>query len=159
MMCFLEVEKENRFTAVRQPLRDMQRILHNLVEEPAADDSAPMGARRNLSDTVDAFFAMSHLRIDGLVSWRDQLALLKARMSGEDGQARGTEEKEMVGYLEQLIARYDHRIGRCDIVLQGSSLAHQIVRLLHSVLLYFFVPYFSLPPLCYVMLPGFGIRH
>ncbi|KXX75724.1 hypothetical protein MMYC01_207797 [Madurella mycetomatis] len=117
IMAFLEVEKDKRFKEVRTAVREMQTVIHDLANEPMGETPS---ARRNLNKTVDLYFVVHHLRTDGLVAWRDQLKMLRERFA-----ASGSDE-EMVEYLDQLVARYDHRIGRCDMVLQGASLAYQM---------------------------------
>lgn len=112
---FLEVEKEKRFHDVRRAVRNMQTVIHELTKESLEAPSA----RRKLNETVDFYFVVHHLRTDGLVSWRDQLKLLR-------GQLDTAEHRDMVLYLDQQVSRYDHRIGRCDMVLQGASLACQM---------------------------------
>lgn len=134
IMAFLEVEKEKRFTEVRKAVREMQDVIHGLASEPVGDHPS---ARRSLNKTVNLYFVVHHLRTNGLVAWRDQLKLLRERfLAGpvgrrEEGGQGGNDDDDaamMVEYLDQLIARYDHRIGRCDMVLQGASLAYQMVR-------------------------------
>ncbi|KAK3349557.1 hypothetical protein B0T25DRAFT_548409 [Lasiosphaeria hispida] len=116
VVSFLEIEKERRFHQVRNTVREMQTVLHELAREPVTE--AP-SARRKLNQTVNLYFVVHHLRTDGLVSWRDQLKMLRDQLvSGAD--------KDMAMYLEQQVYRYDHRIGRCDMVLQGVSLAYQM---------------------------------
>jgi hypothetical protein len=113
---FVEVEKEKRFHSVRETVREMQTVIHDLAKEPMKAPSA----RQKLNETVNLYFVVHHLRTDGLVSWRDQLKLLREQLCQKG------EEPNMVMYLDQQIARYDHRIGRCDMVLQGASLAYQM---------------------------------
>ncbi|GAB1314523.1 hypothetical protein MFIFM68171_04733 [Madurella fahalii] len=117
IMAFLEVEKAKRFEEVRVAVRDMQKVIHDLAREPMGGVPS---ARRHLKETVDLYFVVHHLRTDGLVAWRDQLKMLRERFAA-DGS-----DDDMVEYLDQLVARYDHRIGRCDMVLQGASLAYQM---------------------------------
>ncbi|KAK5662161.1 hypothetical protein OQA88_8066 [Cercophora sp. LCS_1] len=111
LVAFLEVEKEIRFTAVRRTVRNMQEVIHKLAHEQTGDPSA----RRKLNKTVELYFEVQHLRTDGLVAWREQLRMLGTKVDGE-----------LKTYLEQLGARYDHRAGRCEMVLQGAGLAYQM---------------------------------
>ncbi|KAK0649011.1 hypothetical protein B0T16DRAFT_124709 [Cercophora newfieldiana] len=115
IVSFLEVEKEKRFHEVRKAIREMQTVIHELAEEPMEAPSA----RQKLNQTVNLYFIVHHLRTDGLVSWRDQLKLIREQL-----HKAGNEDTVM--YLDQEVARYDHRIGRCDMVLQGASLAYQM---------------------------------
>jgi len=116
VVSFLEVEKERRFHQVRKTVREMQTVLHEVSQEPVTE--AP-SARRKLNQTVNLYFVVHHLRTDGLVAWRDQLKLLRDQLTV-------VTDKDMAMYLEQQVSRYDHRIGRCDMVLQGASLAYQM---------------------------------
>jgi hypothetical protein len=115
VVSFLEVEKEKRFHEVRDTVRKMQTVIHALGNEPVEAPSA----RQKLNQTVNLYFVVHHLRTDGLVSWRDQLKMLRE-------QFHGAGDQNMVMYLDQQVSRYDHRIGRCDMVLQGASLAYQM---------------------------------
>ena len=119
IMAFLEIESQKRFDQVRGSVRDMQTTIHNLALETESGRVQPT-SRRKLNKTVELYFEVHHLKNDGLVSWRDQLQLLiNCIPSGRDDV--------LLEYLQQLVARYDHRIGRCDMVLQGASLAYQMV--------------------------------
>ncbi|KAK0725057.1 hypothetical protein B0H67DRAFT_120625 [Lasiosphaeris hirsuta] len=122
---FLELEKTRRFTEVRIHVRDMQTLIHGLGSEPIGSDPS---ARRKLNNTVDLYFVVQHLRTDGLIAWREQLRAFGARAFPPTATGGGSDDVVvMMGeYLEQLGARYDHRISRCDTVLQGTSLAYQM---------------------------------
>jgi hypothetical protein len=143
IIAFLEVEKKKRFDLVRTAVRDIQAVIHELTIEPVG---VKPSMRRALNKTVDLYFGWNHLRTDGLVAWRDQLKLLRGRLAASGsqletqgdrreagGEALGGGDLEddetavLVEYLDQLTARYDHRIARCDMVLQGASLAYQMV--------------------------------
>lgn len=110
---------------MRTAVREMQTVIHGLANEHMGETPS---ARRNLNKTVGLYFVVHNLRTDGLVAWRDQLKLLRERCAAGGG------DEEMVEYLDQLVARYDHRIGRCDMVLQGASLAYQMVRIPQEVM-------------------------
>ncbi|KAK0611775.1 hypothetical protein B0T14DRAFT_335080 [Immersiella caudata] len=113
---FINVEKEKCFRRVRETVREMQTVIHDLAKEAMKAPSA----RQKLNETVSLYFVVHHLRTDRLVSWRDQLKLLRDQVSQKG------DDQNMVMYLDQQISRYDHRIGRCDMVLQGASLAYQM---------------------------------
>ncbi|KAK1752985.1 hypothetical protein QBC47DRAFT_387502 [Echria macrotheca] len=130
---FLEIENKLRFSSVRAAVRDMQTVLQELAREPVTE--AP-SARQKLLHTVDLYFVVHHLRTDGLVAWRDQLLSLSKQLQ-EDGQQNqgpgngqnqvtNDDKKHLRRYIDQLVSQYDHRIGRCDMVLQGASLAYQM---------------------------------
>ncbi len=98
-------------------LRGMQDAIAELAAESVTVEPY---SRRNMSETVSFYFSVYSLKTNGLVPWRDQLAALRS-------SAAKDYEKVLETYLEQLIARYDHMIGRCDMAVQGASMAHQMV--------------------------------
>ena len=51
--------------------------------------------------------------------WRQQILSLKSQVDANDPQ--------LAFDLHQLALKYEHRIDRCDKILQGASLAYQMV--------------------------------
>jgi hypothetical protein len=126
LISFLEIEKEKRFRQVREQVVEMQTLIHEIGREPVTETPS---MRRKLNKTVELYFVVHTLRTNGLVAWRDQLRMLRDRLLVGAGGGSGTatvEDVTMATYLEQLAARYEHRIGRCEMVLQGASLAYQM---------------------------------
>ncbi|KAK1830136.1 hypothetical protein QBC39DRAFT_331863 [Podospora conica] len=119
-VAFLEIEKERRFHLLRGVIREMQKTVHILGDDHNGEVQTPAKRREQLNQTVELFFAVDHLRTDGLAAWRDQLrGLLERTKAKPDAGMMGE-------YLGQLVARYEHRIARCEFVVQGVGLAYQM---------------------------------
>ena len=119
-MAFLEVEKQKRFGEVRLRRSGLRKILHRTS---SADIIAGITSRpdrhRDVDDNVGLYLNVSDLVVDGLQPWRKQILSLEAQV--------GTEDAYLATELHQLALQYEHRLSRCDKILQGASLAYQMV--------------------------------
>lgn len=124
IMAFLEVEKQRRFADVRQRRAGLLKILHKTgsAEEVASGTSETTSRpyrHRDVDDNVGLYINVSDLVVDALQPWRDQILNLEAQVGGDDPR--------LAMELHQLALQYEHRLSRCDRILQGASLAYQMV--------------------------------
>jgi hypothetical protein len=120
IVAFLEIEKKKRFKKVRELTRAMQNTIHELGRDiNAAEAKSPTEPLAG-NEPVDIYFEVYHIKINGIEPWQEQLKMLGTIVD----PAR---DAGLVRYLQQVVATYQHRIARCNMVLQGASLAYQMV--------------------------------
>jgi hypothetical protein len=73
---------------------------------------------KDSGNNVSLYIAVSQVKDDGLVPWKEQLLSLKSQVN---------ENERLAYYLGQLAQKYDHRISRCGTLLQGASIGYQMV--------------------------------
>lgn len=121
IMAFLEVEKEKRFREVRKRRSGLRKILDHISsgEALAAAVTPRPDGHRDAESNVGLYLSVSDLVVDALQPWRQQILSLKSQVDADDPQ--------LAFDLHQLALKYEHRIDRCDKILQGASLAYQMV--------------------------------
>ena len=121
IMAFLEVEKEKRFREVRKRRSGLSKILYHISsgEALAAAVTPRTDGHRDAESNVGLYLSVSDLVVDALQPWRQQILSLKLQVEVDDPQ--------LAFDLHQLAFKYEHRIDRCDKILQGTSLAYQMV--------------------------------
>ena len=117
IMAFLEVEKQKRFREVRLRRSGLRMILHRISS--GEEVTEPPDRPRDVDDNIGLYLHVSDLLVDGLEPWMQRILSLKAQASDHDPQLSLD--------LHQLALQYEHRISRCDKILQGASLAYQMV--------------------------------
>lgn len=118
IMAFLEVEKEKRFGEVRRRRSGLRRILHRTSSEEVIVTRPDR--HKDADDNVGMYIHVSDLMVDALQTWRRQILSLETQVVGENPR--------LALELRQLALQYEHRLDRCDKILQGASLAYQMVR-------------------------------
>lgn len=120
-MAFLEVEKQRRFADVRMRRSGLRRILQETSSagEAVAEMAGRPDRHRDVDDNVGLYLNVSDLVVDALQPWRNQILSLEAQV--------GAEDPRLAMELQQLALQYEHRLSRCDRILQGASLAYQMV--------------------------------
>ncbi|SPO02362.1 uncharacterized protein DNG_05035 [Cephalotrichum gorgonifer] len=119
VMAFLEVEKHKRFREVRQGRSGLP--TGSSTDTIGEGIPSPPNRRRDVDDNVKFYISVAMLKANALQPWKQQLLSLRSQVGDGDPQ--------LSFELHQLALQYEHRMSRCDVILQGASLIYQLVRI------------------------------
>jgi Mg2+ and Co2+ transporter CorA len=122
---FLELEKKHRFNEVDAKITHFQDTVQNYERLPIGTGSLdPAGRSRNAQDPknlIGLYLDVCHVK-NSLVAWRAQIDDFREYAADFPNEA----DIESAEYLHRLASLYDHKINKCDLVLQGTSLTFQM---------------------------------
>lgn len=125
---FLEWEKRHRFKQVDKVVDALQKAVIGYESMPTGPGtSQPLYANspRGSDNLIGLYMQLCNLKAI-LSAWRTQLAGFRRHARELDaGNAESMESPE--DYVESLINKYDMEINKCEMSLQGTSLAFQVV--------------------------------
>lgn len=149
---FLYVERKRRFREVNDKITAFQAILQNYGRLPVGQDRSvkadhhrmmpgrDAGSRKNLKNEsmrrtmrnpedpktlIRLYLDVCTLK-NALSAWRAQLEDFKTHAGADFDDTNA--DIDPVEYMQRLIDEYKVKINKCDLVLQGASLAFQMVR-------------------------------
>lgn len=128
---FLHVERKRRFKEVNHKIYQFQSILQNYGRLPIGEEDRDQGNgggnAQDPKNLIGLYIGVCTLK-NQLTAWRTQIAEFKSYASDfavPSGEQADIDPEE---YLQRLVDEYDVKINKCDLVLQGASLAFQMVR-------------------------------
>jgi len=111
---FLKIERDLRFEELDDKISNFVNILKNYGSEDSEATPKSM---------IDLYLEMGTLKLR-LMTWSAQIADLKTHV---DDFAEVKTDIDPDEYLRRLVQEYEVKINKCEIVLQGASLAFQMV--------------------------------
>ncbi|KAG7294472.1 hypothetical protein NEMBOFW57_004545 [Staphylotrichum longicolle] len=125
---FLEWEKERRFKQVDKVVDALQKAVvgyENMPTGPGTSQPLYANGPRGSDNLIGLYMQLCNLKAL-LSAWRTQLAGFRGHARKLDaGNAESMESPE--DYVESLINKYDMEINKCEMSLQGTSLAFQVI--------------------------------
>jgi hypothetical protein len=130
---FLGIERSHRFTEVNRKIVNFQNILQNYGRLPFGSDGSGQpqdsgkGSEEDPKNLIGLYLEIYTLKIR-LMAWSTQIAGLKKYTSDFLSLTTGRPDIDPEEYLQRMMDEYEVKINKCEMVLQGASLAFQMVR-------------------------------
>lgn len=128
---FLSVERGHRFTEVNCKIVQFQNILQNYGHLPLGAEAAGQvqdeGSEQDPKNLIGLYLDICTLK-NRLMAWNMQIVGFKKFASDFISFTTGRPDIDPEEYLQRMVDEYDIKINKCDMVLQGASLAFQMVR-------------------------------
>lgn len=128
---FLRVERGHRFKEVDRKIVHFQNILQNYGRLPFGADSSKQpqeldGNKDDPKNLIGLYLEVYVLKIR-LMAWTSQITGLKKYSSEFTSFTPSQHDIDPEEYLQRLVDEYEVKINKCEMVLQGASLAFQMV--------------------------------
>lgn len=138
---FLHVERQRRFKEVNHKIAMFQSILQNYGRLPVGEEDSGQtskgGNSQDPKDLIGMYISVCTLK-NQLTAWRTQIVGLKGFVGDFEGPVGEQVDIDPAEYLQRLVDEYELKIDKCDMVLQGASLAFQMVCFFVLFFLFFF---------------------
>jgi hypothetical protein len=127
---FLHVERKRRFKEVNNKIAKFQSILQNYGRLPVGEEEKDQdNSGDNAQDPknlIGLYISVCTLK-NQLTAWKTQIASFQAHASDFAVPVGEQPDIDPEEYLQRLVDEYEVKINKCDLVLQGASLAFQMV--------------------------------
>lgn len=129
---FLRVERRRRFREVDRNIVRFQDILQDYGSLPLGADAVSEvknGGGGNMEDPknlIELYLGICTLK-NRLMAWNTQIKRLKSHAGEFSSFTTGRSDINPEVYLECMMDEFDVKINKCDMALQGASLAFQRV--------------------------------
>jgi hypothetical protein len=133
MKAFLGIERGHRFKEVDRKIANFEDILQNYGRLPFGADGSGQpqdggeGSEEDPKNLIGLYLEIYTLKIR-LMAWSTQIAGLKKYTSDFLSLTAGRPDIDPEEYLQRMVDEYEVKINKCEMVLQGASLAFQMVR-------------------------------
>jgi hypothetical protein len=125
---FLELERQHRFWEVDSKITRFSNLIHNYGRFPLGttnvSETSHVGYTNHAQDPenlIGLYIDVCHLK-HNLEAWKVQITDFKQFVNDFPDKA----DIDPAEYLQRLATLYEHKINKCDLVLQGTSLTFQM---------------------------------